>query len=70
MHMIAYSDASNFVAASFIVNRKNSVHRPIWSEIEQIQSSTFRKIRAVHFRAESLCQIRFAIVRAYHTGWQ
>ena len=47
--MIAYSDASNFAAASFIVNCKNSVHRSIWSEIEQIQSSTFREIRAVHF---------------------
>jgi len=48
-HMIACSDASNFAEASFIVNCKNSVHRSIWSGIEQIQSSTFREIRAVNF---------------------
>jgi len=34
---------------SFIVNCKNSVHRSAWSEIEQIQNSTFREIRAVYF---------------------
>ena len=27
---IAYSDASNFAATSFIVNCKNSVHRSVW----------------------------------------
>ena len=48
-HLIAYSDASNFAAASFIVNCINSVHRSVWSEIEQIKSSTFREIRAVYF---------------------
>ena len=48
-----FSDASNTGCGSFVVKANNSVFHSMWSEEEQLKSSTFKELRAVYLALRS-----------------